>query len=90
MDERQGEMELRVKNELMGSVWKDLAAQLGFGAARIGAFSLSQTPVHDLLSAWLQTEEDCSWRRFVEKLSDAGLRTLAIDVKHALMHIINN
>lgn len=91
-DDQGREMELRAKDELGGALWKDLAAQLGFTPARIGAFSHSQNPVYDMMSAWLQETADdaeCSWRKLIEKLSDTGLRTLATDLRYALMHIDN-
>ena len=88
VDEYGQERELRVKDEL-GAGWRDLASQLEFTAARIGAFSHSQTPVHDMISTWLQTDERCSWRRFIEKLSDSGLKSLATDLRYALMHLVD-
>ena len=87
VDEYGQERELRVKDEL-GAGWRDLASQLEFTVARIKAFSHSHTPVNDMISTWLQTDERRSWRRFIEKLSDAGLRPLATDLRYALMHIV--
>ena len=86
-DENGEDRELRVKDQL-GTGWRDLASQLEFSPARIGAFSHSLAPVDDMISTWLQTNERCSWRRFIEKLSHAGLRPLAIDLRYALMHIV--
>ena len=88
VDEYGQERELRVKDEL-GAGWRDLASQLEFTAARIGAFSHSHTPVDDMILTWLQTDERRSWRKFIEKLSDAGLRTLANHLRCALMHFVD-
>ena len=88
VDEYGRERELRVKDEL-GAGWRDLASQLEFTAARIEVLSHSHTPVHDMISTWLQKDEKRSWRRFIEKLSDAGLKSLANDLRYALMHLVD-
>jgi hypothetical protein len=71
-------------------VWRDLASQLGFTPARIGAFSLSQSPAHEIIATWLQTDVNSTWRKLIEKMNSAGLKRLALDLRYALIYRVDD
>ena len=78
------ERELRTKEQIVPQ-WRRVAEQLQFGPAKIGALSLSRTPTDDMISEWMRIEKDHLWRKLIEAINDAGLRTAAIDLKDALL-----
>ena len=65
--------------------WRDLAEQLGFRPAEIATLSLRHTSTDDMISDWMRKVSDHSWRKLIEAMNDAGLRTAAIDLKDALL-----
>ena len=65
--------------------WRDLAGQLGFRPAKIGALSLSHTSTDDMISEWMRIVCNHTWRKLIEAMNDAGLRAAAIDLKDALL-----
>ena len=84
-----GEKQLRIKTEITPH-WRDLAPHLGFRYAEIEAFAQKQDSVDAMLSNWLRSNTNCTWRTFIMKMSDAGLTVPANDLKHALCCIIND
>ena len=91
-NDRTGEKQLRIKIQVTPR-WRDLAAHLGFCSARIEAFAQSQTsadPVDGMFTEWLRTDPNCTWRKLIMKMNDAGLNVAANDLEHALCYIIND
>ena len=77
------EREIRTK-EQMEPQWNKVAEQLEFGPAKIEAFTLRQFPADDMIYEWLRIDQDCSWRKLIEAMNDAGLRAAASDLLAAL------
>ena len=75
---------MRTKEQILPH-WRNVAEQLQFRPARIGGLSLSQTPTDDMILEWMRMEKDHTWRKLIEAINDAGLRTAAIDLKDALL-----
>ena len=81
-----GEKELRIKEQIAPQ-WRELATHLGFNPARIATLSQSHTPIDDMMMNWLQKDPQNCWKKLITKMHDAGLRTPAADLNHALCHI---
>ena len=84
--DKDGEKELRISNEIK-SRWRELAKQLGFDSPQIEVFAQSATSLDDMMSEWLRTDIENSWKKLIERMHDADLKTSALRLKHALSNI---
>lgn len=82
-----GQKELRIKDQIEAH-WRDLAPHLGFEPGKIRTLAKSQAPNDEMMAQWLQRDPKNCWERLIQKLKDAGLKTAANDLKHALCHMI--
>ena len=85
---------LRIRNEIAPE-WKSLAALLDFKESSITTIEAAahyqpQEATDKMLREWMAKDWDCTWRKLIRKMDDAGLRVPARDLANALCHIIDD
>ena len=93
-DDHGKQRELRIRNEIAPE-WKSLAALLGFKGSNIITIEAAthhqpQEATDKMLREWMAKDCDCTWRKLIRKMDDAGLRVPARDLANALCHIIDD